>query len=389
MSSSINKSEFSDQLANLVQHFLKDKLEMFLREEIKNFIQVEHPDQKIQRNGYYERSLDTRYGRIEDLSVPRDRQGEFQTQMFEPYQRRDGWLEETIIKMYQSGMSTREIGKMVEKLVGSSYSAATISNITDVALEDIKAWQKRPLHKRYSVLYLDGMYVKLRRDVVDQEVIYVAMGVSEEGHREILGFYVGGRESALGWQNILADLYTRGLQQVLLGVFDGLSGLEDAFKAVYPQADVQRCVVHKVRNTLNSVRKKDQFEIAEGLKTIYHSPTREIAELQFNKFKETWAKKYPKEVQSWEDDLPVLLTFYKYPSTIHKGIYTTNWIERTIKEIRKRLKPMNSLTSIEAAEKIVYLTIQKMNAHWATRIAQGFAQAKPKLQEMFEQRYGV
>lgn len=387
MSSSINKSDYSNQLVSLVHEFIKEKLELVMEEEIKNFIKVENSDRSLQRNGYYPRSLDTRYGRIEDISVPRDRQGEFQTQLFEPYQRRDNWLEETIIRMYQSGMSTREVGKMVEKLLGTPYSATTISNITEVVMEDIQAWQKRPLNKRYSVLFLDAMFIKLRRDTVDKEAICVVMGISEDGYREILGFYVGGRESATSWQHILADLYTRGLREVLLGVFDGLNGLEEAFRAVYPKADVQRCVVHKVRNTLNHVRKKDQYEVAEDLKPIYQSPTREIAELQFEKFKEKWAPRYPKEVESWEQDLPVLLTFLNYPSDIRYAIYTTNWIERTIKEIRKRLKPMNSLPDVKAAEKIVYLTIQGMNDKWSTRITTGFAKAKSKLQAMFKERY--
>lgn len=387
MTTSITKNDFSIQLEDLVKNFLKDKMELFLQEEIKNFIQVEKPELDLKRNGYYDRSLDTKYGRIEDISIPRDRQGEFKTQMFEPYQRRDGWLEEAIIRMYQSGMSTRTVGRFVEKMVGSAYSATTISNITEVAREDIEKWQKRPLTKRYSVLFLDGMYMKLRRDTVDNEVIYVAMGISEDGYREILGYYIGGRESASGWQEILADLYTRGLTEVLLGVFDGLTGLESAFKAVYPKADVQRCVVHKVRNTLNHVRRKDQAEIAESLKTIYKSPTKEIAQIQFEKFKKDWEKRYPKEVASWESDLPVLLTFMNYPSSIRKVIYTTNWIERTNKEIRKRLKPMNSLPDINAAEKIIYFTVQNFNENWSKRVSEGFASAKEKLQEMFTERY--
>lgn len=387
MSSSINNSDFTNQLENVLKDFVKEKLELIMKEELSNFIKVERPELQDSKNGYYHRSLDTRYGKIENLTVPRDRLGEFQTQVFEPYQRRDGWLEEAIIKMYQSGMSTREVGKFVERILGTSYSPATISNITNVALEDVAKWHKRPLNKRYSVLYLDGMYIKLRRDEVANEVIYFALGVTEEGNREILGFYVGGQESSLGWRNILHDLYSRGVQEVLLGVFDGLPGLEEAFKSVYPLADVQRCVVHKVRNTLNHVRKRDQYEVAEDLKHVYRSFTKEAAYTAFTQFSDKWSKKYPKEVQSWERDLPVLLTFLSYPSSIRSVIYTTNWIERSIKDIRKRLRPMNSLPDVNAAEKIVYLTIHEMNATWAQRKLRGFATAYSKLQEMFEERY--
>jgi putative transposase len=239
MINSILNSDFANQLENMIKDFVQEKLEFIMKEEIKNFLQVEQEHVQNSRNGYYHRTLDTKYGKIESLSVPRDRNGDFQTQMFEPYQRRDGWLEQAIIKMYQSGMSTREIGKFIERILGSTYSPTTISHITDATLEDIQKWQQRPLNKRYSVLYLDGFYIKVRRDTYAKEVIYVVLGVNEEGYREILGFYVGGQESAHGWQEILLDLYTRGAHEVLLGVFDGLPGLEEAFKAVYPKADVQ------------------------------------------------------------------------------------------------------------------------------------------------------
>jgi transposase-like protein len=389
MEPSVTNSGLENQLENLLKEFVKEKLELIMREELKNFLKVERPDEKNSKNGYYQRSLDTRYGKIENLSVPRDRQGYFHTQLFEPYQRRDGWLETAIIKMYQSGMSTREIGQFIERILGSAYSATTISNITEVALEDIKQWQQRPLKKRYSVLYLDGTFIKLRRDTVANEAIYIAVGVTEEGYREILGFYVGGSESALGWRDLLQDLYKRGLQEVLLGVFDGLPGLEEAFRAVYPKADVQHCVVHKVRNTLNRVRVKDREAVAEDLKAIYHSFSQKEALAQFESFKEKWGHRYPKEVESWENTLPTLITFLKYPSAIRSAIYTTNWMERTIKEIKKRIKPMNSLPDVKAAEKIVYLTVQDINDRWSERKLRGFANAYQTLQDMFKERYGT
>ena len=219
--------------------------------------------------------------------------------------------------MYQSGMSTREIGKFIERILGNAYSPATISRITDVVKEDIEKWHHRPLSKRYSVLYLDGLYVKLRRDTVEKEVIYVVLGVNEEGYREILDFFVGGQESAYGWREILQQLYKRGVKEVLLGVFDGLPGLEEAFKAVYPKADVQRCVVHKVRNTLSRVRKKDQFEVAEDLKLIYRAPNKEMALQMFQQFESKWSSKYPRRVQLGEE-LDVPLYIYGLSSSIQR-----------------------------------------------------------------------
>ncbi|MBM7697626.1 transposase-like protein [Salimicrobium jeotgali] len=184
-------------------------------------------------------------------------------------------------------MSTREIGHFLERILGHAYAPGTISNITDVVMDDIRAWQERSLQKRYAVLYLDGTCLKLRRDDVANEVVCV-----------VIGFYVGGQESSLGWKEVLSDLYRRGCEEVLLGSFDGLPGLEEAMKAVYPKADVQRCVVHKVRNTLNKVWKKGRSAISEDLKVIYHSNSSDEAEKQLDAFWDTWQKKYPKIAKS-------------------------------------------------------------------------------------------
>jgi transposase-like protein len=388
---SIANSETNDYLTELVVQFVKEKIELIMKEEIRNFIQVDHADTPNTRNGYYSRTLNTRFGKIDALQVPRDRLGEFQTQMFEPYHRRDGWLEEAVIHMYKGGMSTREVAHFVESIIGVHYSPTTISNITHTVMEDIEAWQNRPLKKRYSVIYLDGLYFSLRRDSVAKEVIYVAMGVDEDGYRQILGFYVGGIESAHGWKELLESLYRRGATEVLLGVFDGLIGLEEAFHSVYPKADVQRCVVHKIRNTFPKIRAKDKSEFLNNLKQVYTAPCREEANKQFHLFEVRWGTTYPKEVASWRNDLPVLLTFYKYPADIRSSIYTTNAIERTVKEIRKRLYPMNSVPNVEAAEKIVYLVVKDYNERWANRIIRGFGmeETKQALDKMYQERYGT
>lgn len=267
----VHEIGLSDLLENLVRQFVQEKLESIMNAEINHFLQAEHLDRHNSRNGYYARTLDTRYGKIDDLRVPRDRQGEFQTGLFEPYQRRDGWLEEAVIHMYKAGMGTRDVAKFIESMFGSQYSPTTVSNITRTVLEDIEEWQNRPLDSRYSVIYLDGLYVKLKRQTVDSEVIYLAMGINEQGYRQILGFYVGGQESANGWRDVLRDLHRRGAEEVLLGVFDGLPGLEEAFRETYPKADVQHCVTHKMRNTYPKIRVQDKAEVMADLKTIYNA----------------------------------------------------------------------------------------------------------------------
>lgn len=387
----INKDFLAAQLELEVNRFIQERLELIMREEIQNFLHVEHPETKNMRNGYYTRTLDTKFGKIEDLQVPRDRDGEFQTSLFPPYSRRDNWLEEAIISMYKGGMSTREVGQFVERLIGTQYSPTTITNITNTVLEDVDAWRKRPLKKRYSVVYMDGMYVSLKRDTVEHESVYVVMGIDEDGHRQILGYYVGGQESATTCREIFADLRERGLKEILIGVADGLTGLKQAFLSVYPKADFQRCVVHKIRNTIAKIRVKDKAAVLADLKGVYSSSTLDEAKDYFRAFEQTWNVKYPREVQSWREDLGDLLKFYNYPEAIRYAIYTTNTIERTIKEIRKRVKPMNSLANLEAAEKIVYLFATDYNATWIKRALRGFADedTKAKLNKMFAEKYGT
>lgn len=388
--SNIHQSPFQDLLEDTIQKFLKEKVEVLLKEEIKNFLNVECPDVPNSRNGYYPRTWETRHGVISELQVPRDRNSQFQTELFEPYQRREAWLEDTIIQMYKGGMSTRDIASFIEKMYGKQYSPTTVSNITGTVLEDVAAWQERPLAERYSVIYLDGLFVKLKRQTVDSEVVYIAMGIDESGHREILSFNVGGKESSHGWREVLQDLHHRGVRQVLLGVFDGLPGLEEAFKETFPKADVQRCIVHKVRNTLPKIRAKDKTEFVTDLQTVYDlTIDRDIAFANFDVVKAKWGKLYPKEIASWENELSVLLRFYDYPSKIWYAIYTSNPIERMNKEIRKRLKPMNSLTNMEAAEKIIYLEATSYNERWSKRVLRGFGdpETREELNNLFDERY--
>ncbi|MNC21668.1 Transposase, Mutator family [compost metagenome] len=375
----------------LVTDFVKDNLESIMRAEIGAFMSSEDAGTRNSRNGYYTRNLHTKYGNLEELQVPRDRQGLFQTQMFEPYQRRDGWLEEAVIQMYKAGMGTRDVARFIESMFGSHYSPTTVSNITATVLEDIHQWQKRPLNKRYSVIYLDGLYVKLKRGTVSGEVVYFAMGIDEDGYRQILGFYVGGKESSNGWREVLKDLYSRGVHEVLLGIFDGLPGLDTAFRETYPKADVQHCIVHKIRATFPNIRVQHKTDFFEDLKTVYTSADHELALAAFDTVKAKWDKLYPKELQSWENQFSTLLTFYKYPPLLKETIYTSNLIERMNKEIRKRLKPMNSLTNMDAAEKIIYLEIMEYNNRFAERVTRGFGDpgVKKKLNAMFEARYPV
>ncbi|MFW6238435.1 MAG: IS256 family transposase [Halanaerobiales bacterium] len=381
-----------DNYDDLILHLIQEFLEFLMQTELTEFLNYEKHDPAgnnsgNSRNGTYNRSLHTQHGKIDHLSVPRDRNGEFNTALFAPYNRRDNWLEEMIINLYANGVSTRDIADIIEKLYGSHYSASTVSNITEVALEELENWHNRPLKKRYSVIFIDGMSIKVRRDYVDNESVYIVVGINEEGYREILDFYIAPTESSTIWEEVLIDLKQRGVKEVLLGVMDGLPGLKEAFLKAFPKADVQRCVVHKLRNSIAKVRKKHSDELVEDLKPIYKSPNIKFAEKALDEFVYKWDNLYPNITSSWLEDKDELLAFYKYPESIRKSIYTTNWIERTIKEIRKRIRPTNSLPTIESAKKLVYLKVVDYNERWSQRRMKGFLQAKNKIAQLFKERY--
>ncbi len=379
---------FDDMINDLIKNFIEKMLKGELTEFL-NYDKYESAGKNSgnSRNGNYSRNFQTKYGVIEKLEVPRDRNNDFQTALFEPYKRRDDWLEQTVIQMYARGLSTRDIANLIEQMYGQKYSATSVSNLTDIAVKEIEQWKNRPLEKRYSVLFIDALSIKIRREHVGNESAYIIIGINEEGYREILDFYIGVTESATLWEEVLMNLKSRGVEQVLLGVMDGLPGLTDAFLKVYPKADVQRCVVHKVRNTLHKVKKKHTDEIVTDLKKIYKAPSRDSAEQALNNFSLKWDKIYTRLAQSWFEDKDELFAFYKYPDSIQKSIYTTNWIERANKEIRKRLKTMNSLPNEKAAEKILYLKILDYNSKWSERRLKGFLAARDKLIQLFEERY--
>lgn len=379
-------------LEDFILSLIKSMMETLMQAELTELLKydkyaVEGHNSGNSRNGYYKRSYETKYGKLNDLNIPRDRNGEFEQQLIPPYKRRDGWLEDMVIQLYANGVSTREIGTIIEKLYKNNYSPTTISNITDVAIEEINKWRQRPLKKRYSVLFIDAMSVKLRRDTVANDSVYFILGIDEEGYREVLDFYIGTTESSYVWEEVFRSLKQRGVTEVLLGVMDGLPGLEDAFNKVFPKADVQRCVVHKVRNTIRKVRKKDLPQLLEDLKSVYESVTKDQAMNMLDEFSTKWGKIYPKVVDSW-NNTSSLFTYYDYPQAIRKAIYTTNWIERFNKEARRLTKTKNSFPNEDALSKILYFKIVQSNSKWSTRKMKGFVQAHDELQEIFLKKYG-
>ena len=375
--------ELQNILPDIIKEVVKQTLESIMVAEREVFLK-EHGGTK---NGFYLRNLDTTVGKLESLEVPRDREGRFRTKLIEPYKRRDTNLEDLILGMFASGMGARAVAQTLESIFELKYSPSTISEISKVTISEISKWKHRKLKERYAVIMLDGMWLSLRRDTVEKEVVLFVLGIDEEGYREILDFEVNPSEGAESWLEMIKRLYDRGVREVLLFVADGVTGLEGRIREHFPKADFQSCVVHKVRNTLNKVRAKDRKKVARDLKKIYQASTEEEAFKGFKKFKEKWELKYPKVVKSWEQELYKLLTFLKYPESIQRVIYTTNLIERTIKEIRKRVKVVGALPSVSAVEKFVYLRVAMLNDRWSNRVVNGFLEAREEIREMFSRRY--
>lgn len=375
--------ELNKILPNIIKEVVKQTLESIMVAEREIFIKENNGT----KNGFYTRNFETVAGKLEELKIPRDREGRFKTKLIEPYKRRDINLEELIFGMFASGMSTRAIADALESVFEFKYSASTISQISEITIEEINKWREKKLKKRYSVIMIDGMYLSVRRDTVEKEVVLFVLGIDEEGYREIIDFEVNPAEGAEIWEDIIKRLYERGVREVLLFVADGITGVEERIKKYFPKADFQSCIVHKVRNTLNKVRSKDRKEVAEDLKSIYRASTKEDAKEAFNKFKEKWSRKYPNIVKSWEMELYRLLTFLKYPKSIQRVIYTTNLIERTIKEIRKRIKVIGALPSVKSVEKFVYLRVAMLNNKWSDKTVNGFLEAKEEIQKLFSRRY--
>jgi putative transposase len=375
--------QLNEIISYVVQKTVKQTLEKIMEAEREVFLE----ENGGSKNGFYKRDLDTIHGKIEDLKIPRDREGNFKTQLIEPYKRRDISLEELVFGMYSSGMSVRSIAEALESVFEYKYSPSTISRISEITAEEITKWKQRKLKKRYSVIMLDGMWLSVRRDTVEKEVVLFVLGIDENGYKEILDFEVNPTEGAQSWLTMIKKLYDRNVREVLLFVADGVIGLEERIKEYFPKADFQSCVVHKIRNSLNKVRAKDKEEVAKDLKTIYRVTVKDEALRNFEKFEEKWKSKYPRIVKSWKQELYKLTTFLKYPEPIQRVIYTTNLIERMIKEIRKRIKVIGALPSVSAVDKLVYLKASTLNDKWSNRVVRGFSKAKDDIQEMFARRY--
>lgn len=321
------------------------------------------------RNGKRKKTVRTSGGETV-IQVPRDRNGDFQSTLLEKHKANSNEIENKVLAFYARGNSTRDIQAMLEELYGIDVSAATISAITDKIWPLVEQWQNRPLEAIYPVVYLDAIHVKLRREgKVQNTAFYTVLGVDLEGHRDVLGHWVGdGGEGANYWLSVIADLQTRGVEDIFIACVDGLSGFSDAIHAVFPETEVQRCIIHQIRHSLRYVAWGDRKAFTKDLRRIYQASTREQAESQLLQLGEKWGQQYAIAVRSWENNWEELATMFAYPAEIRRLIYTTNTVEGYHRQLRKVVKTKGSFPSAEAVRKLLYLVNDNVTKKWSAPI---------------------
>ena len=338
------------------------------------------------RNGHYTRKMRTSGGDAE-IKVPRDRNGEFQSALLK---KNSNEIEQKITALYAKGMSTRDIQDMLTELYGIDVSPDTISAITDKVWPLVEAWQNRPLAPVYAILYLDAIHIKLKRDgKIDNVAVYNVLGVDLDGHREVLGHWIGdGAEGANFWLSVITDLQNRGVQDVFIAAIDGLTGFKDAIQSVYPKTRVQRCVIHQIRQSLKYVTWKDRKAFVADLKTVYQAATREHAEANLLQLEQTWGSKYGAAVRSWKNNWEDLATFFEFPKEIRRLIYTTNTVEGYHRQLRKVIKTKGSFPTDQSVRKLLYLATMQITKKWTAPI-QNWPLILNQLAIRFEERMPV
>ena len=349
----------------------KVTVEAALNAELDDHLGYAKHEQSISdnsRNGVTRKTLRTEDGQFE-LDTPRDRQGDFEPKLVKKHQTRFTSMDDKILFLYAQGMTTREIVTTFKEMYGADVSASLISKVTDAVIEQVIEWQARPLDAVYPILYLDCIVVKIRQDKrVINKAIYLALGVTMEGHKELLGLWVSESEGAKFWLNVLTELQNRGVKDILIACVDGLKGFPDAINTVFPNTQIQLCIVHMVRNSVRYVPWKDYKAVTADLKKIYQSITEEEALLALDQFSERWDDKYPQISKSWRAHWHNLNTLFNYPADIRKVIYTTNAIESLNSVIRKAIKKRKLFPTDDAAKKVIYLAIQNASKKWTMPI---------------------
>ena len=355
---------------NLVKEMLSETLEGMLESELDDELGYNRYDYRNKktdnsRNGYSKKSLATSNGEIE-LSVPRDRNGEFEPAIVEKHQTRlSADIEEKIISMYAKGMTQSDISGHIQDMYGFSVSDSVVSRITDKIMPVIRDWQQRPLEEVYAVVFMDAVHYHVRQEGrIVKKAVYNAIGLDLEGKREVLGMWIGENESAKYWLTVLNELRSRGVKDILIAATDNLTGFKEAIAAAYPQTDVQHCIIHQIRNSTKYVSWKDLKALMLDLKTIYRADTEKSALENLETFGEKWNGKYPKIYESWQRNWATLSTYFAYPHELRRIIYTTNQVENFNRQLRKVTKTRSVFPNDDSLLKLLYLAVNDISRKW-------------------------
>ena len=344
---------------------LKDFLEAALQAELDDHLEGEEAEENNRKNGYTSKQLKTDSGTIE-LDTPRDRNSAFAPQIV---RKRETILAESletkIIALYGRGMGFRDISAHIKDMYDTDISATTLSTITDKVIPLVREWQARPLEALYCMVWLDGMHYKVKEEGrVQSRCVYNILGITAEGRKEVLGMYVSESEGANFWLSVLTDLQNRGVEDMLIASIDNLKGFAEAIVTVFPKTEVQSCIVHQIRNSLKYIASKDQKAFMKDLKPVYQAVSKEAAETNLEILEQSWGKKYPVVLSSWQRNWEKLTTYFKYPADIRRMIYTTNTIEGYHRQIRKVTKTKGAFTSDMALLKLMYLATRNIEKKW-------------------------
>jgi putative transposase len=360
------QEEFRQHLRGLAVSAVQVLIEQVMREELEQCIGASWgectPNLRGYRNGSYTRDLITPTGRIEDLKVPRDREGEFHTQAFERYNRNAPEVAEALTQMFVSGVSTHKVGAVAEKLMGVGPSASAVSRLNQTLTEQFEVWRQRPLLAHYRILYLDGIHFTVRHgSQTDSTIILTALAFDLEGNKDVLALRACAEEDKDGWSCLLQDLRSRGATQMDLIVTDGHEGLLAAVSALFSATPRQRCVVHKQRNVLNAIPHRERQEVSSELAGIFKQEKKEDALLNLAAFKAKYQKRYPEAIRSLCEDEEHLLTFYAFPQVMHRYIRTTNAIESFFSNVRQRTDQIDAFTTETSCLTIVWAVMQDIH----------------------------
>jgi transposase-like protein len=389
----IKKCKTQDDLFGengLLKKLIKDAIEKMMEAEIEEYMgrkkyERTDTDEPEYRNGYRKKTVKSSVGEF-DVNIPRDRQSGFKPIIIENYQSTCGEFDKKIIGMYAKGMTVRDIQAQIREVYGVEVSPDFISMVTDKVMTNVADWQNRLLDKVYPIVYMDAMHFKVRDDGrVVNRAAYICLGINKEGMKDILGIWIGESEGAKFWLGVCNELKVRGVQDILLACVDGLKGFPEAIKSVFPDAEIQTCIIHQIRNSIKYVASKDKKEFMKDLKPVYKAASEEIGFQNLELLESKWGKKYSIIIKSWYDNWENLSTFFKYPPEIRKIIYTTNTLEGFNRQLRKVTKTKSVFPNDEALKKSLYLGTMDILKKWTMPVA-NWGQVVAQFAILFEGR---